>query len=125
MNQLELIHEALHHAGLTEQPMDPDGLTAREIDDMVGAACGRKSLERELAARTEHLQMQEIPSLPHFCVNLSRHARLQIDGSSAEIVHCRRLVRRAQSQSSVAGRGVGPDRAQADGGARLPGRETG
>jgi hypothetical protein len=51
---MTLIHEALHHAGLTEQPMDPDGLTAREIDGMVGAACGRKSLERELSARTEN-----------------------------------------------------------------------
>jgi hypothetical protein len=50
---MTLIHEALHHAGLTEQPMDPKGMTAREIDGMVGDACGRKSLRRELAARLE------------------------------------------------------------------------
>ena len=50
---MTLIHEALHHAGLTEQPIDPDGITAREIDAMVGDACGRKSLKRELTARME------------------------------------------------------------------------
>jgi hypothetical protein len=51
---MTLIHEALHHAGLTEKPMDPDGMTAREIDAMVGDACGRKSLQHELSARLEH-----------------------------------------------------------------------
>jgi hypothetical protein len=50
---ITLLHEALHHAGLTEQPMDPDGMTAREIDGMVSDACGRKSLKRELSARSE------------------------------------------------------------------------
>jgi hypothetical protein len=35
-----LIHEALHNAGLSEQPHDPDGLTPDEIDDMVARACG-------------------------------------------------------------------------------------
>ena len=48
-----LLHEALHHAGLTEQPTDPTAMTAREIDGMVGDACGRKSLKRELTARLE------------------------------------------------------------------------
>ena len=50
---MTLIHEALHHAGLTEQPTDPTAMTAREIDGMVGDACGRKSLKRELTARLE------------------------------------------------------------------------
>jgi len=50
---MTLIHEALHHAGLTEKPMDPDGMSAREIDNMVDDACGRKSLQRELSARLE------------------------------------------------------------------------
>jgi len=50
---MTLLHEALHHAGLTEQPMDPQGMTAREIDGMVSDACGRKSLKRELSARME------------------------------------------------------------------------
>ena len=35
-----LIHEALHNAGLTEQPSDPDGPTPDEIDTMVVHACG-------------------------------------------------------------------------------------
>jgi hypothetical protein len=35
-----LIHEALHNAGLTEQPHDPAGLTPAEIDTMVEHACG-------------------------------------------------------------------------------------
>jgi hypothetical protein len=50
---MTLIHEALHHAGLTEEPMDPNGMTAREIDGMVSDACGRKSFRRELSARME------------------------------------------------------------------------
>jgi len=50
---MTLIHEALHHAGLTEKPADPEAMTAREIDNMVGDACGRKSLQRELSARLE------------------------------------------------------------------------
>lgn len=50
---MTLIHEALHHAGLTEKPMDRNGMSAREIDAMVEEACGRKSLQRELSARLE------------------------------------------------------------------------
>jgi hypothetical protein len=50
---MTLIHEALHHAGLTEKPADPEAMTAREIDNMVSDACGRKSLQRELSARLE------------------------------------------------------------------------
>lgn len=50
---MTLIHEALHHAGLTEKPADPEAMTAREIDNMVGDACGRKSLNRELSARLD------------------------------------------------------------------------
>jgi hypothetical protein len=50
---MTLIHEALHHAGLTEQPADPEAMTAREIDSMVEDACGKKTLQREMAARLE------------------------------------------------------------------------
>ena len=50
---MTLIHEALHHAGLTEAPADPEAMTAREIDNMVEDACGKKSLNRELSARLE------------------------------------------------------------------------
>ena len=50
---MTLIHEALHHAGLTEKPMDPGGMSAREIDGMVNSACGRTSFRRELSARME------------------------------------------------------------------------
>lgn len=35
-----LIHEALHGAGIGEQPSDPKGLTPEEIDDMVKKKCG-------------------------------------------------------------------------------------
>ena len=35
-----LIHEALHGAGLGEQPSDPDGPTVDEIDKMVKKKCG-------------------------------------------------------------------------------------
>jgi hypothetical protein len=35
-----LIHEALHDAGLGEQPSDPDGPTPEEIDAMVKKKCG-------------------------------------------------------------------------------------
>ncbi len=35
-----LIHEALHTAGLGEYPVDPDGMTPSEIDEMVRQACG-------------------------------------------------------------------------------------
>ena len=35
-----IVHEALHHCGLTETPMDPDAMTAREINNMVSRACG-------------------------------------------------------------------------------------
>ena len=34
-----LIHQALHFAGLTERPADPQGFHPREIDDMVREAC--------------------------------------------------------------------------------------
>ena len=34
-----LIHEALHHAGLTEQPADPLGMTPNQIDQLVKASC--------------------------------------------------------------------------------------
>jgi hypothetical protein len=50
---MTLIHEALHRAGLTERPLDADGMSAREIDSMVDEACGQKSLKRELSARLE------------------------------------------------------------------------
>jgi hypothetical protein len=35
-----LIHEALHTAGLSEEPVDPDAPTAAEIEEMVEEACG-------------------------------------------------------------------------------------
>ena len=35
-----IIHEALHHAGLTEYPQDPKGMTSREINGMVSERCG-------------------------------------------------------------------------------------
>ncbi len=35
-----VLHEALHGAGLTESPLNPDGMTPREIDHMVMEACG-------------------------------------------------------------------------------------
>jgi hypothetical protein len=35
-----LIHEALHTAGLREAPVDPDAMTAAEIEAMVEEACG-------------------------------------------------------------------------------------
>jgi hypothetical protein len=35
-----LLHEALHNAGLTEQPSDPDGPTPEQIDRMVEVHCG-------------------------------------------------------------------------------------
>ncbi len=35
-----LLHEALHLAGLTERPQDPDGMTTSEIDRMVAERCG-------------------------------------------------------------------------------------
>jgi hypothetical protein len=34
-----IIHEALHHAGLTEQPHDPGAMTSRAINRMVTNAC--------------------------------------------------------------------------------------
>ena len=34
-----LIHEALHSAGMTEAPLDPDAMTATEIETMVEDAC--------------------------------------------------------------------------------------
>ena len=37
---ITLIHEALHHGGLTEAPQDPDAMNAREINTMVARACG-------------------------------------------------------------------------------------
>jgi hypothetical protein len=35
-----VIHEALHHAGLGERPLDPTAMTSREINAMVVEACG-------------------------------------------------------------------------------------
>jgi Lon protease-like protein len=35
-----LIHEALHHAGLTEQPADPAAMTSAQITKLVRARCG-------------------------------------------------------------------------------------
>jgi len=37
-----LIHEALHTAGLSEGPLDPEAMTAVEIQSMVEEACGLK-----------------------------------------------------------------------------------
>jgi hypothetical protein len=35
-----LVHEALHHAGLTERPQDRKAMSAHEINVMVTRACG-------------------------------------------------------------------------------------
>jgi len=35
-----VLHEALHHAGLTERPRDPEGMTAAAISRMVTDRCG-------------------------------------------------------------------------------------
>jgi hypothetical protein len=35
-----LIHEALHFAGMSEKPLDPNGLDPHQIDRMVKKACG-------------------------------------------------------------------------------------
>jgi hypothetical protein len=35
-----IIHEALHHAGLTERPKDPQGMTSAGINRMVSKKCG-------------------------------------------------------------------------------------
>jgi hypothetical protein len=35
-----IIHEALHHAGLTERPRDPKGMTSAGINRMVSKSCG-------------------------------------------------------------------------------------
>jgi hypothetical protein len=35
-----IIHEALHHAGLSEYPQDPNGMTSRAINGMVMEQCG-------------------------------------------------------------------------------------
>ena len=35
-----IIHEALHHAGLTERPKDPQGMTSAGINRMVSKRCG-------------------------------------------------------------------------------------
>ncbi len=34
-----IVHEALHHAGLTEKPHDQGAMTSREINSMVTTAC--------------------------------------------------------------------------------------
>ena len=34
-----MLHEVLHHAGMTESPHDPDALTSREITRLVKRAC--------------------------------------------------------------------------------------
>ena len=36
-----IIHEALHHAGLSEYPQDPNGMTSTIINQMVRKNCGR------------------------------------------------------------------------------------
>ena len=36
---VKLIHEALHHAGMSERPMDPTALSSREINQLVRASC--------------------------------------------------------------------------------------
>jgi len=36
---ITLIHEALHFAGMSEAPADQEGLTPREIDQLVAKAC--------------------------------------------------------------------------------------
>ncbi len=35
-----IVHEALHHAGLSEYPLDPDGMTSTLINQMVMKHCG-------------------------------------------------------------------------------------
>jgi hypothetical protein len=35
-----VVHEALHHAGLSEKPLDRRGMTSLEINTMVGKKCG-------------------------------------------------------------------------------------
>lgn len=40
MQSAVLIHEALHTAGLSEAPLDPEAMTATEIQSMVEEACG-------------------------------------------------------------------------------------
>jgi hypothetical protein len=35
-----IIHEALHHAGLSEYPLDPEGMTSNQINGMVMESCG-------------------------------------------------------------------------------------
>jgi len=35
-----VIHEALHSAGMSEKPVDPEGLTPQEINRMVKVSCG-------------------------------------------------------------------------------------
>jgi len=35
-----VLHEALHWSGLTERPMDPNGMSANDINEMVREACG-------------------------------------------------------------------------------------
>lgn len=37
-----VIHEALHHAGLTEWPADPSGMTSREINTAIRNRCKLK-----------------------------------------------------------------------------------
>jgi hypothetical protein len=34
-----VVHEALHHAGLSEKPLDRNGMTSLEINTMVGKKC--------------------------------------------------------------------------------------
>jgi hypothetical protein len=37
---MTVIHEALHHGGLPEAPLDPEAMNTREINTMVSRACG-------------------------------------------------------------------------------------
>lgn len=43
---LVLVHEALHHAGLTERPSDPLASSSVVINEMVRKACGFQPLKK-------------------------------------------------------------------------------
>jgi hypothetical protein len=48
---LVLVHEALHHAGLTESPSDPSGMSSAAINEMVRTACGFEVFKKGGRAR--------------------------------------------------------------------------
>jgi hypothetical protein len=69
---LVLLHEALHFAGLPEQPHDPNAMTSSEINDMVkdrcGHSCGRpqfrpRGLARPLFRPFTHSGAHRAPTL--------------------------------------------------------------